>query len=68
LTLEFFVIGGGLVLADIDDSAELNQIVAENPFTPFMDVEIMPVVEPATAMATYGEVVAAFAAAGQPSG
>jgi Domain of unknown function (DUF3303) len=68
LTLEFFVIGGGLVLADIDDSAELNQVVAENPFTPFMDVEIMPVVEPATAMATYGEVVAAFAAAGQPSG
>jgi hypothetical protein len=68
LTLEFFVIGGGLVLADIDDSAELNRIVAENPFTPFMDVEIMPVVEPATAMATYGEVVAAFAAAAQPSG
>ena len=50
-TLEFFVIGGGLVLADIDDSAELNRIVAENPFTPFMDVEIMPVVEPGTAMA-----------------
>jgi hypothetical protein len=44
------------------------RIVAENPFTPFMDVEIMPVVEPATAMATYGEVVGAFAAAGQPSG
>ena len=60
-TLEFFVIGGGLVLADIDDSAELNRIVAENPFTPFMDVEIMPVVEPGTAMATYGEIVAAFA-------
>ncbi len=66
--LEFFVIGGGLVLADIDDSAELNRIVAENPFTPFMDVEIMPVVEPRTAMAIYGEVVAAFAATAQPSG
>jgi Domain of unknown function (DUF3303) len=62
-TLEFFVIGGGLMLADIDDSAELNRIVAENPFTPFMDVEIMPVIDPGTAMATYGEVVAAFAAA-----
>ena len=66
-TLEFFVIGGGLVLADIDDSAELNRIVAENPFTPFMDVEIMPVVDPGTAMAAYGEVVAAFAAPAQPS-
>jgi Domain of unknown function (DUF3303) len=64
-TLEFFVIGGGLVLADIDDSAELNRIVAENPFTPFMDVEIMPVVDPSAAMATYGEVVAAFADAAQ---
>jgi hypothetical protein len=62
-TLEFFVAGGGLVLADIDDSAELNRIVAENPFTPFMEVEIMPVVEPRTAMAIYGEVVAALAGA-----
>jgi hypothetical protein len=65
-TLEFFVIGGGLVLADIDDSAELHRIVAENPFTPFMDVEIMPVVEPGTAMAAYGEVAAALAGAAQP--
>lgn len=62
-TLEFFVAGGGLVLADFDDSAELNRMVAENPFTPFMDVEIRPVVEPRTAMATYGEVVAALAGA-----
>jgi hypothetical protein len=31
-----------------------------------MDVEIMPVVEPGTAMAAYGEVVAAFAATAQP--
>ena len=61
--LEFFVVGGGVVLADLDDSAELNRIVAENPFTPFMDVEIMPVVDPSAAMATYGEVIAAFAGA-----
>lgn len=61
--LEFFVTGGGLVLADIDDSVELHRIVAENPFTPFMDVEIMPVVDPSTAMATYAE-----AAAAQPPG
>ena len=54
------------MLADIDDSAELHRIVAENPFTPFMDVEIMPVVEPGTAMAAYGEVAAALAGAAQP--
>jgi hypothetical protein len=67
-TLEFFVGGGGLALADIDDSTELNRIVAENPFTPFSDVNIMPVVEPSAAMAISSEVVAALAATAQPSG
>lgn len=66
-TLEFFVAGGGLMLADIDDSTELNRIVAQNPFTPFMDVEVMPVVEPGAAMAIYGEVVAALAAPARPT-
>jgi hypothetical protein len=66
-TIEFFAVGGGLVLADIDDSAELHRMVAENPFTPFMDVEIMPVVEPNAAMETWGDVAATFATAGQPS-
>ena len=55
-TLEFFVAGGGLMLADFDDSTELNRILAENPFTPFMDVEIMPVLEPRAAMANFSEV------------
>ncbi len=62
-TLEFFVTGGGLMLADVDDSAELNRIVAENPFTPFMEVEIMPVVAPSAAMEIYGETVTALASA-----
>lgn len=66
-TLEFFVTGGGLALADIDDSTELNRIMAEHPFTSYMDVEIMPTVDPGTAMATFGEVMATFAAATQPS-
>jgi hypothetical protein len=67
-TLEFFVAGGGLVLADIDDSAELHRIVAENPFTPFMEVDILPVVEPQAAMAVYGEVMAALAGATPSAG
>ncbi len=67
-TLEFFVIGGGLVLADIDDSTELHRIVAENPFTPSMDVKIMPVAWPGTVTAAFGEVMAALAAAARPSG
>ncbi len=42
--------------------------MAENPFTPYMDVEIMPVLEASAAMATYGEVAARFAAAAQAAG
>jgi hypothetical protein len=67
-TFEFFVDGGGLVLADFDDSAELQRIVAENPFTPYSDVQIRPVVEPSVAMATYTQTMAALAAAGQAAG
>ena len=67
-TLQFFVAGGGLVISDFDDSGELQRIVAENPFTPYMDVEIQPVIEPGVAMATYSQALAALAAAGQPAG
>ncbi len=67
-TFEFFVAGGGLVLGDFDDSAELQRIVAENPFTPYMDVEIQPVIDPKVAMETYSQTVAALAAAAQPAG
>jgi hypothetical protein len=65
-TMEFFAIGGGLVLADLADSAELHRLVADNPFTPFMDVEIMPIVEPATAMETWAQFASNLAGAGQP--
>ena len=64
-TLEFFVGGGGFGVIEIDDSAELQRIAAENPFTPFSEVEIKPVVEPGSAIAILSE---AFAARAQPSG
>jgi hypothetical protein len=64
-TLEFFVGGGGFGVIDVDDSAELQRIAAENPFTPFSEVEIRPVVEPGTALGILGE---AFAARAQASG
>jgi Domain of unknown function (DUF3303) len=66
-TIEFFAMGGGLVLADFDDSSELHRLVAHNPFTPFMDVEVIPVVEPATAMQIWGEVAATLTGVSQPS-
>jgi hypothetical protein len=36
--------------------------------TPFMDVEIMPVLDPAVTMETYGQIAATYAAAMQPVG
>jgi Domain of unknown function (DUF3303) len=42
--------GGGLGIADTDDSAELQRLLAENPFTIFADVEIRPVVDVDTAL------------------
>jgi hypothetical protein len=60
-TLEFFVGGGGFGVIDIDDSAELQRIAAENPFTQFSEVEIRPVVEPGAALAILGEAMAAQA-------
>lgn len=67
-TFEFFADGGGLVLGDFDDTAELQRILAENPFTPYSDVQIRPVLEPRAALATYTQMVATLAAAGQPAG
>ena len=56
-TIEFFAIGGGLVLADLDDAKQLHQLVAGNPFTPYMEVDVMPIVEPAAAMETLRDFV-----------
>jgi hypothetical protein len=60
-TFEFFAAGGGLVVADLADSAVLHRVVAENPFTPYMEVEILPVIEPGVAMQTWADVAAALA-------
>jgi hypothetical protein len=66
-TIEFFAMGGGLVLADFDDSRELHRLVAENPFTAFMDVEVIPIIEPTAAMETWGQAAAALTSAAPPS-
>jgi Domain of unknown function (DUF3303) len=66
-TIEFFVMGGGLVIADFDDAGELHRLVAENPFTAFMDVEVMPIIEPMAAQETWRQVVAALTRAAPSS-
>jgi hypothetical protein len=66
-SMEFFAMGGGLVLADFDDASELHLLVAANPFTAFMDVEVIPIVEATAAMDTWGQAVAALTGAAPPS-
>ena len=60
--IEFFVGGGGFGVIDIADSAELHRITAANPFTPFSEVEIRPVVQPQQAMQILQEVFTQAAA------
>jgi hypothetical protein len=55
-TLELFLGGGGFAVLDVGDAAGLHRLVAENPFTPFSDVEIRPVVDPDTGLRTFQEV------------
>lgn len=57
-TIEFFVGGGGFGVLDVSDSADLQRMVAANPFSPFSEVEIRPVVEPGEAMEILQEVFA----------
>jgi muconolactone delta-isomerase len=44
-----------------DDSAELQRILAEHPFTPFADVEIQPVIDADAALRNLREAFAARA-------
>ena len=58
-TLEFFVAGGGFGVIDVDDAADLNRLTAENPFTPYSEVEIRPVLDPRAGLATLAELASA---------
>jgi Domain of unknown function (DUF3303) len=60
-SLNFFAGGGGLGITDTDDSAELQRMLAENPFTIFADVEIRPVVDVDAALRNLHEAYAARA-------
>ena len=60
-SLDFFVGGGGFAVLDVNDSAELQRMLAEHPFTPFADVEVRPVIEARAALQTLQEVFAAQA-------
>jgi hypothetical protein len=54
--LYFFAGGGGFGVADIDDSAEVQRMMAEHPFTMYSDVETRAVVDAETALKQLQEV------------
>jgi hypothetical protein len=52
---QFFVGGGGFGLVDSDDAEELTRLLAENPFTPYSEVEVKPLLDPAAALSILAE-------------
>jgi hypothetical protein len=53
--VQFFVGGGGFGTIETDDAAEITRMIAEHPFTPYSEIEIKPLVDPATAMSILQE-------------
>jgi muconolactone delta-isomerase len=43
---EFFVGGGGFGIIDTDDPEAIQRLIAENPFTPYAEIEIRPLIDP----------------------
>ena len=53
--VQFFIDGGGIGTIETDDPAEISRIIAAHPFTAYSDVEVKPLIDPATAMAVLVE-------------
>jgi hypothetical protein len=47
---EFFVGGGGFGIIDTDDADTVQRLIAENPFTPYSEIEIRPLIDPQRAL------------------
>ena len=57
-TLWFYPQGGGCGMSETADEAELMEIMTDNPFTPYCDVEVQVCVDPRTALDIYGRMLA----------
>lgn len=56
--VEFFVGGGGYGTIETDDPGELTKMISEHPFSIYSEVEIKPLIDPATAMGILQEAYA----------
>jgi muconolactone delta-isomerase len=54
-TTEFFVGGGGFGIIDTDDPDVVQRLITENPFTPYAEIELRPLIDPQTALGILGE-------------
>ncbi|HEX3325867.1 MAG TPA: DUF3303 family protein [Actinomycetota bacterium] len=57
-SVEFFVGGGGFGIIDTDDVGLVQRLIAENPFTPYAEIEVRPLIDPATAIGILQEAYA----------
>jgi uncharacterized protein DUF3303 len=53
--VQFFIDGGGFGTIETDDPSEISRILAEHPFTQYSDVEVKPLIDPASAMSVLVE-------------
>jgi muconolactone delta-isomerase len=53
--VEFFVGGGGLGYVETDDAEDLARLIADNPFSPYSEIEVRPLVAPERGMAIQQE-------------
>src|SRR3954454_22009137 len=57
-SLWWFPEGGGIGLLEVDDEAELMQLMAEHPWTAYCEVEVHACIDPRTGVDIYGKVLA----------
>jgi muconolactone delta-isomerase len=53
--IQFFLDGGGFGTIETDDPADIQRLITEHPFTQYSDVDVKPLIDPASAMAVLVE-------------
>jgi muconolactone delta-isomerase len=55
---EFFVGGaGGLMIVDMPDEVELSRMMAEYPFTPYVEMDLRPIIDGDTGLSQWWQVM-----------
>jgi muconolactone delta-isomerase len=49
--------GGGFMVVDVPDEVELNQMMSEYPFMPYLEVDIRPIIDGDTGLGQWWQVM-----------